>query len=165
MDIKPILNSGLADFVCCKDLTDQNDKINRTIHHVLLVTRFCQMKNYETMFLAKKEHMTKHYCNKYDFMFNPPPRKLYPITKLPEPEVKKELITENMSFQDPTEDTKTEHMELAKKNYLFTPEEIDKLHLGNLSTFQQMQLKILLNQYANVFISENEFGCTNIVKH
>ncbi|KAG9298162.1 hypothetical protein G9A89_000039 [Geosiphon pyriformis] len=49
--------------------------------------------------------------------------------------------------------------------YLFTPKEINKLNLGNLSTLQQMQLKILLNQYINVFASENEFRCTDIVKH
>ncbi|KAG9307778.1 hypothetical protein G9A89_023343 [Geosiphon pyriformis] len=54
---------------------------------------------------------------------------------------------------------------LPKESYLFTPEEINKLNLGNLSTLQQMQLKVLLNQYANVFASENEFGCTDIMKH
>ncbi|KAG9299055.1 hypothetical protein G9A89_020368 [Geosiphon pyriformis] len=54
---------------------------------------------------------------------------------------------------------------LPKKSYLFTPEEINKLNVRNLSTLQQIQLKVFLNQYANVFASENEFGCTNIVKH
>ncbi|KAG9286143.1 hypothetical protein G9A89_010157 [Geosiphon pyriformis] len=54
---------------------------------------------------------------------------------------------------------------LPKKSYLFTPEEINKLNLGNLRTLQQMQLKILLNQYADVFASKNEFGHTDIVKH
>ncbi|KAG9292899.1 hypothetical protein G9A89_016261 [Geosiphon pyriformis] len=54
---------------------------------------------------------------------------------------------------------------LPKESYLFTPEEINKLNLGNLSTLQQMQLKVLLNQYADVFASKNEFGCTDIVKH
>ncbi|KAG9288004.1 hypothetical protein G9A89_017599 [Geosiphon pyriformis] len=54
---------------------------------------------------------------------------------------------------------------LPKESYLFTPEEINKLNLGNLSTLQQMQFKVLLNQYADVFASENEFGCTNIMKH
>ncbi|KAG9288222.1 hypothetical protein G9A89_020528 [Geosiphon pyriformis] len=47
------------------------------------------------------------YCNKCDFMFNLPPRILFPITKLPEPK-EEVLITKDMSFQDPTEDTKTE---------------------------------------------------------
>ncbi|KAG9297984.1 hypothetical protein G9A89_018812 [Geosiphon pyriformis] len=54
---------------------------------------------------------------------------------------------------------------LPKESYLFTPEEINKLNLRNLSILQQMQLKVLLNQYANVFASENKFRCTNIVKH
>ncbi|KAG9303941.1 hypothetical protein G9A89_005851 [Geosiphon pyriformis] len=54
---------------------------------------------------------------------------------------------------------------LPKESYLFTPEEINKLNLGNLSTLQQMQLKVLLNQYADVFASKNEFGCTDIMKH
>ncbi|KAG9294810.1 hypothetical protein G9A89_008502 [Geosiphon pyriformis] len=56
-------------------------------------------------------------------------------------------------------------LNLPKESYLFMPEEINKLNLENLNTLQQMQLKILLNQYANVFASKNEFGCTNIVKH
>ncbi|KAG9305134.1 hypothetical protein G9A89_002591 [Geosiphon pyriformis] len=55
--------------------------------------------------------------------------------------------------------------DIDAENYLFMPEKIDKLHLENLSTPQQMQLKVLLNQYANVFASENEFGCINIMKH
>ncbi|KAG9289640.1 hypothetical protein G9A89_014375 [Geosiphon pyriformis] len=43
--------------------------------------------------------------------------------------------------------------------------QINKLNLGNLSTLQQMQLKVLLNQYADVFASKNEFGHTDIMKH
>ncbi|KAG9298559.1 hypothetical protein G9A89_018918 [Geosiphon pyriformis] len=43
--------------------------------------------------------------------------------------------------------------------------QINKLNLENLSTLQQIQLKVLLNQYANVFASKNEFGRTDIVKH
>ncbi|KAG9287683.1 hypothetical protein G9A89_004086 [Geosiphon pyriformis] len=54
---------------------------------------------------------------------------------------------------------------LPKESYLFTSEEINKLNLGNLSTLQQMQLKVLLNQYADVFASENEFKHTDIMKH
>ncbi|KAG9295833.1 hypothetical protein G9A89_009062 [Geosiphon pyriformis] len=54
---------------------------------------------------------------------------------------------------------------LPKKSYLFTSEDINKLNLGNLSTLQQMQLKVFLNQYADVFASENEFRCTDIMKH
>ncbi|KAG9301334.1 hypothetical protein G9A89_018006 [Geosiphon pyriformis] len=54
---------------------------------------------------------------------------------------------------------------LPKESYLFTPEEINKLNLENLSTLQQMQFKVFLNQYVDVFASENEFGRTAIVKH
>ncbi|KAG9304192.1 hypothetical protein G9A89_019754 [Geosiphon pyriformis] len=43
--------------------------------------------------------------------------------------------------------------------------QINKLNLGNLSTLQQIQFKVFLNQYANVFASENEFRHTNIMKH
>ncbi|KAG9295894.1 hypothetical protein G9A89_006633 [Geosiphon pyriformis] len=49
------------------------------------------------------------YCDEYDLMFNLPLKILFPITKLSESEEEKVLITENMSFQDPIEDTKTEH--------------------------------------------------------
>ncbi|KAG9292610.1 hypothetical protein G9A89_006982 [Geosiphon pyriformis] len=54
---------------------------------------------------------------------------------------------------------------LPKESYLFIPEKINKLNLGNLSTLQQIQLKVLLNQYADVFASKNEFRCTDIIKH
>ncbi|KAG9297097.1 hypothetical protein G9A89_019378 [Geosiphon pyriformis] len=47
------------------------------------------------------------YCDKCNLMFNPPPRILFPITKLSEPKKKEVLITEDMSFQDPTKDTET----------------------------------------------------------
>ncbi|KAG9300172.1 hypothetical protein G9A89_010582 [Geosiphon pyriformis] len=251
------------------------------------------------------------YCDKCDLMFNPPPKILFPITELPEPEEEEVLITKDMLFQDPTEDTETKQylvysnlskelelkwysdnkeeicpkkahdtntnlkialeisvstmvqvtsrsslakkeidvkggiidasymgniimilqnnldrlykiesqekiaqaiflplvkilqltpvttreelgltaqgingfgssgkgnvlvnfmeedsdQNLPKESYLFTPEEINKLNLGNLSTLQQMQLKVLLNQYANIFANENEFGHTDIMKH
>ncbi|KAG9290498.1 hypothetical protein G9A89_002473 [Geosiphon pyriformis] len=47
------------------------------------------------------------YCDECDLMFNPLPKILFPITELPEPE-EEVLITEDMLFQDPTENTKTE---------------------------------------------------------
>ncbi|KAG9300334.1 hypothetical protein G9A89_011407 [Geosiphon pyriformis] len=43
---------------------------------------------------------------------------------------------------------------LPKESYLFMPKEINKLNLENLSTLQQMQLKVFLNQYADVFASK-----------
>ncbi|KAG9298009.1 hypothetical protein G9A89_018837 [Geosiphon pyriformis] len=54
---------------------------------------------------------------------------------------------------------------LPKKSYLFTPKKINKLNLRNLSILQQIQLKVLLNQHADVFASENEFRHTDIIKH
>ncbi|KAG9307503.1 hypothetical protein G9A89_017333 [Geosiphon pyriformis] len=36
-----------------------------------------------------------------DLMFNPSPKILYPITKLPEPKKEKELLAKNMLFQEP----------------------------------------------------------------
>ncbi|KAG9287728.1 hypothetical protein G9A89_004131 [Geosiphon pyriformis] len=47
------------------------------------------------------------YCDECDLMFNLSLRILFPITELPEPE-KEVLITEDMLFQDPIENTKTE---------------------------------------------------------
>ncbi|KAG9286156.1 hypothetical protein G9A89_010170 [Geosiphon pyriformis] len=40
---------------------NQNNKANRTVHHVLSVVRSCQMKNSGIMYLAEKEHVTKHH--------------------------------------------------------------------------------------------------------
>ncbi|KAG9292760.1 hypothetical protein G9A89_001290 [Geosiphon pyriformis] len=58
------------------------------------------------------------YCNKCDLMFNPSPRILFPITELPEPE-EEVLITEDMSFQDPTKNIETEqylaYLDLSKE--------------------------------------------------
>ncbi|KAG9304499.1 hypothetical protein G9A89_020063 [Geosiphon pyriformis] len=119
-------------------LDDQNDKANGTTRHASHVAKFCQMKDSGMMCLAEEEHATRlelaptheeqkqklanlntklcdyclipchfQYCDECDLMFNPPPKILFPITKLPESE-EEVLITKDMSFQDPTEDTKTE---------------------------------------------------------
>ncbi|KAG9298630.1 hypothetical protein G9A89_012698 [Geosiphon pyriformis] len=37
--------------------------------------------------------------------------------------------------------------------------------MGNLDPFQQMQLKMLLNNFNDIFASKNEFGQTNIIQH
>ncbi|KAG9298560.1 hypothetical protein G9A89_018919 [Geosiphon pyriformis] len=128
----------IAGLVYWKDLDDQNDKTSGTTHHVSHVAKFCQIKNSGMMCLAEEEHATRlelaptreeqeqkladlntklcnhclipchfQYCDECNLMFNPPPRILFPITELPEPE-KEVLITEDMSFQDLTEDTETE---------------------------------------------------------
>ncbi|KAG9296212.1 hypothetical protein G9A89_014804 [Geosiphon pyriformis] len=82
-------------------------------------------KHYQNLALTKKEQKQRlanlnmklcnhclipchfQYCDKCNIMFNPPSKKLYPITKLLESKVKEELITKNMSLQDPTKDTET----------------------------------------------------------
>ncbi|KAG9290648.1 hypothetical protein G9A89_011611 [Geosiphon pyriformis] len=122
-----------------KNLDDQNDKASGTTRHASYMAKSCQMKDSGMMCLAEEEHATRlelapirkeqkqrladlntklcnhclipchfQYCDECDLMFNLPPRVLFPITELPEPE-EEVLITEDMLFQDPTEDTKTEH--------------------------------------------------------
>ncbi|KAG9304615.1 hypothetical protein G9A89_020179 [Geosiphon pyriformis] len=77
------------------------------------------------------------YYDECDLIFNPPPRILFPITELPEPE-EEVLITEDMSFQDPTEDTKTEH--LAKKKIDIKEGIIDAGYTGNIIVMLQNNL-------------------------
>ncbi|KAG9284584.1 hypothetical protein G9A89_004626 [Geosiphon pyriformis] len=128
----------IADLVYWKDLDDQNNKASGTTHHALHMAKSCQMKDSGMMCLAEEEHAMRlelaptheeqkqrlanlntklcdhclipchfQYCNKCDLMFNLPSRILFPITELPESE-EEVLITKDMSFQDPTKDTKTE---------------------------------------------------------
>ncbi|KAG9295304.1 hypothetical protein G9A89_021235 [Geosiphon pyriformis] len=42
--------------------------------------------------------------------------------------------------------------------YLLQPEQLEQMNMGNLDPLQYMQLKMLLNQFNNIFASENEFG-------
>ncbi|KAG9301807.1 hypothetical protein G9A89_003194 [Geosiphon pyriformis] len=51
------------------------------------------------------------------------------------------------------------------KCYLLQPEQLEQMNMGNLDPLQYMQLKILLNNFNNIFASENEFGHTNIIQH
>ncbi|KAG9292796.1 hypothetical protein G9A89_006357 [Geosiphon pyriformis] len=44
------------------------------------------------------------------------------------------------------------------KCYLLQPEQLEQMNMGNLDPLQCMQLKILLNNFNNIFASENEFG-------
>ncbi|KAG9298568.1 hypothetical protein G9A89_018927 [Geosiphon pyriformis] len=128
----------IAGLVYWKDLDDQNDKASGTTHRASHVAKSCQIKDSGMMCLAEEKHVTRlelaptreeqeqrlanlntklcdhclipchfQYCDECDLMFNLPPRILFPITELPESE-KEVLITKNMLFQDPTEDTKTE---------------------------------------------------------
>ncbi|KAG9285646.1 hypothetical protein G9A89_009286 [Geosiphon pyriformis] len=42
--------------------------------------------------------------------------------------------------------------------YLLQPEQLEQMNMGNLDLLQYMQLKMSLNQFNNIFASENEFG-------
>ncbi|KAG9289483.1 hypothetical protein G9A89_008044 [Geosiphon pyriformis] len=39
------------------------------------------------------------------------------------------------------------------------------INMGNLDSLQQMQLRMLLSNFNNIFASKNEFGHTNIIQH
>ncbi|KAG9291795.1 hypothetical protein G9A89_012080 [Geosiphon pyriformis] len=47
--------------------------------------------------------------------------------------------------------------------YLLQPEQLEQMNMGNLDPLQRMQFKMLLNQFNNIFASENEFGQTDII--
>ncbi|KAG9299437.1 hypothetical protein G9A89_009389 [Geosiphon pyriformis] len=49
------------------------------------------------------------------------------------------------------------------KCYLLQLKQLKQINMGNLDPLQQMQLKILLSNFNNIFASENEFGRTNII--
>ncbi|KAG9304834.1 hypothetical protein G9A89_016864 [Geosiphon pyriformis] len=52
-----------------------------------------------------------------------------------------------------------------EKCYLLQPEQLKQMNLGNLDPLQYMQLKILLNNFNDIFASENEFGRTDIIQY
>ncbi|KAG9301926.1 hypothetical protein G9A89_020970 [Geosiphon pyriformis] len=52
-----------------------------------------------------------------------------------------------------------------KKCYLLQPEQLEQINLGNLDSLQHMQLKMLLNNFNNIFASKNKFGRTDIIQH
>ncbi|KAG9295182.1 hypothetical protein G9A89_006163 [Geosiphon pyriformis] len=49
------------------------------------------------------------------------------------------------------------------KCYLLQPEQLEQMNIGNLDSLQRMQLKMLLNNFNDIFASENEFGRTDII--
>ncbi|KAG9285472.1 hypothetical protein G9A89_010947 [Geosiphon pyriformis] len=51
------------------------------------------------------------------------------------------------------------------KYYLLQPEQLEQMNIGNLNSLQQMQLKMLFNNFSNIFASKNKFGHTNIIQH
>ncbi|KAG9288622.1 hypothetical protein G9A89_006723 [Geosiphon pyriformis] len=44
------------------------------------------------------------------------------------------------------------------KCYLLQPEQLEQMNIENLDPLQCMQLKMLLNNFKNIFASKNEFG-------
>ncbi|KAG9307416.1 hypothetical protein G9A89_017245 [Geosiphon pyriformis] len=49
------------------------------------------------------------------------------------------------------------------KYYLLQPEQLEQMNMGNLDPLQCMQLKMLLNNFNDIFASKNEFGKINII--
>ncbi|KAG9290700.1 hypothetical protein G9A89_011663 [Geosiphon pyriformis] len=49
--------------------------------------------------------------------------------------------------------------------YLLQPEQLEQMNIGNLDPLQCMQLKMLLNNFNDIFASKNEFGQTDIIQH
>ncbi|KAG9301081.1 hypothetical protein G9A89_012464 [Geosiphon pyriformis] len=49
--------------------------------------------------------------------------------------------------------------------YLLQPEQLEQINMENLDPLQQMQLKMLLGNFNDIFVNENEFGRTNIIQH
>ncbi|KAG9286941.1 hypothetical protein G9A89_001179 [Geosiphon pyriformis] len=47
--------------------------------------------------------------------------------------------------------------------YLLQPKQLEQINLGNLDPLQQMQLKMLLNNFNNIFANKNKFGKTDII--
>ncbi|KAG9299258.1 hypothetical protein G9A89_013906 [Geosiphon pyriformis] len=47
--------------------------------------------------------------------------------------------------------------------YLLQPKQLEQINIENLDPLQQIQLKMLLNNFNDIFASENEFGQTNII--
>ncbi|KAG9305309.1 hypothetical protein G9A89_007804 [Geosiphon pyriformis] len=52
-----------------------------------------------------------------------------------------------------------------KECYLLQPKQLEQINIRNLDPLQCMQLKILLNNFNDIFASENEFGRTDIIQH
>ncbi|KAG9287510.1 hypothetical protein G9A89_023882 [Geosiphon pyriformis] len=52
-----------------------------------------------------------------------------------------------------------------EKCYLLQPKQLEQMNLGNLDPLQYMQLKMLFNNFNDIFANENEFGRTDIIQH
>ncbi|KAG9289974.1 hypothetical protein G9A89_010280 [Geosiphon pyriformis] len=51
------------------------------------------------------------------------------------------------------------------KCYLLQPEQLEQINMRNLDSLQCMQLKMLFNNFNDIFTSENKFGQTDIIQH
>ncbi|KAG9303804.1 hypothetical protein G9A89_018701 [Geosiphon pyriformis] len=49
------------------------------------------------------------------------------------------------------------------KYYLLQPEQLKQINMGNLDSLQHMPLKMLLNNFNDIFASKNEFSQTDII--
>ncbi|KAG9284170.1 hypothetical protein G9A89_022944 [Geosiphon pyriformis] len=49
--------------------------------------------------------------------------------------------------------------------YLLQSKQLEQINIENLDPLQHMQLKILLNNFNNIFASKNEFGRTDIIQY
>ncbi|KAG9300084.1 hypothetical protein G9A89_018361 [Geosiphon pyriformis] len=52
-----------------------------------------------------------------------------------------------------------------KECYLLQSEQLEQMNLENLDLLQYMQLKMLLNNFNDIFASKNEFGRIDIIQH
>ncbi|KAG9302018.1 hypothetical protein G9A89_021062 [Geosiphon pyriformis] len=97
------------------------------------------------------------------------------IIKIPKRTIIEHLITE---IEDQLPDTIPDFSQLCryvditsqtiygrKECYLLQPEQLEQINLRNLDPLQQMQLKMLLNNFNDIFASKNEFGRTDIIQH
>ncbi|KAG9307008.1 hypothetical protein G9A89_003059 [Geosiphon pyriformis] len=51
------------------------------------------------------------------------------------------------------------------KYYLLQPEQLEQMNIGNLNSLQRIQLRMLLNNFNDIFASKNKFGRTDIIQH
>ncbi|KAG9297764.1 hypothetical protein G9A89_011279 [Geosiphon pyriformis] len=56
---------------------------------------------------------------------------------------------------------------IYKRNecYLLQPKQLEQINMENLDPLQRMQLKMLFNNFNNIFTNENKFGRTDIIQH
>ncbi|KAG9291599.1 hypothetical protein G9A89_022018 [Geosiphon pyriformis] len=143
-------------------MEEDSDQVNQKIQDQALLfeasSEICSLANVANLYLPAKAH--KHFKI---FIHN----LTEDVIEIPKGTLVGSISADNQNSEKPQSipnftqlflfcDITSQIWNLPKESYLFIPKEINKLNLGNL---------ILLNQYANVFASKNEFGRTDIVKH